>query len=238
MLNREAIASSLNEEFFIKSTIRGIPLANGNVSIKIKETKYSLKVNARSTGIFSVILDWSQTIKSFGKIRHNTLNSYRYRSSDFRGNKSGHIEIDYTKIPPRIISAQPDPREDERRKINNNFLLNVNDPATGIFNLALSQCKNTVKIYDGKRIYNIKILKKEYFVLKDPFFGEDNIKTYKCDFEIERITGYTKKELERFPQKGEMWIKKHDKINFFYPTKIQIKTTWGNFLCIIKERRE
>ena len=47
-----------------------------------------------------------------------------------------------------------------------NFLSKTNDPVAGIFNLALEQCNSTVKVFDGKRIYNIKILKKEGFYIK------------------------------------------------------------------------
>ena len=33
------------------------------------------------------------------------------------------------------------------------------------------------------------------------------------------------------------FIKKHEDLDYFYPIKIQINTTWGNFLCFIEERR-
>ena len=72
------------------------------------------------------------------------------------------MEIDFENFPPQIISAQPDPRDDERRVISNSFLSKTNDPVAGIFNLALEQCNNTVKIYDGKRRYDIQFLKKKY----------------------------------------------------------------------------
>ena len=45
----------------------------------------------------------------------------------------------------------------------------------------------------------------------------------------ERVDSVTKK--------GDIWIKKHSKLIFFYPVKIQIKTNWGDFLCYTKERR-
>ena len=64
--------------------------------------------------------------------------------------KNGHMEIDFKNIPPQIISAQPDPRDDERRVMKANFLSKTNDPVAGIFNLALEQCNSTVKVYDGK----------------------------------------------------------------------------------------
>ena len=34
-----------------------------------------------------------------------------------------------------------------------------------------------------------------------------------------------------------IWIKKHEILNFYYPIKIQIKTKWGQFLCYF-ERKE
>ncbi len=58
------------------------------------------------------------------------------------------MEIDFKNIPPKIISAQPDPREDNRRNMSDNFLLKTNDPVAGIFNLALEQCNNNVKVFN------------------------------------------------------------------------------------------
>ena len=50
--------------------------------------------------------------------------------------------------------------------MSNSLLLKTNDPVAGIFNLALEQCNNTVKVFDGKRRYNIKILKKGSFCIR------------------------------------------------------------------------
>tara|TARA_E500000178_G_C16961357_1_gene726179 strand:- start:290 stop:1063 length:774 start_codon:yes stop_codon:yes gene_type:complete len=237
IVSNNTFSSPFNEKLLLSSYVRSIPLAEGEVLIKLKKNKYSIEVNAHSVGLFSVVLDWRQTIKSFGKIENNRFTSFRYQSLDFRGKKSGHMEVDFKDIIPKIISAQPDPREDKRRSMSDGFLLKANDPVAGIFNLALDQCKNTVKIYDGKRRYNIKVLEKEVSLLEDSYLSKNIIKAYKCNYEIERIAGYTKKELAKFPKKGEIWIKKHSKFSFYYPVKIQIKTNWGNFLCYTKERR-
>lgn len=231
------ISSPLNGSFLIYSSLRGIPLAEGNINLKLKSNKYSLVLDAKSTGIFSLLLDWSQIIKSYGIMEEKKFKSLRYRSSDSRGKKSGHIEIDFSSKLPKIISAQPDSSKDKRRNIKTGLLSNVNDPAAGIFNLALSECENTVKVFDGKRRYNIKVLKKENSTLMNSVLGEENINAVNCTYEIERIAGYTKKELEKFPKKGNLWIKKHKQLSIFYPVKIQIKTKWGYFLCYIKERR-
>ena len=125
------------------------------------------------------------------------------------------MEIDFKNILPKIISAQPDPREDDRRTMSDSFLLKTNDPVAGIFNLALEQCNNTVKVFDGKRRYNIKIIKKEVFVLDDSYLTENTIETIKCNYEIERIAGYTKKNWKSFQKKGKFGLKSILSLAFF-----------------------
>ena len=66
--------------------------------------------------------------------------------------------------------------------------------------------------------------------------SEDNLEAFKCNYEIERIAGYTKKELAKFPKKVIFGLQNIQGL-VFYPVKIQIKTNWGNFLCYTKERR-
>ena len=236
MILNKSFSVSINETLLLSSSIRGIPLAEGTISLKLKKKKYSVMLNAKSVGVFSIILDWSQEIRSFGRIEKNNFYSYRYFSSDQRGNKNGHIEIAFESEPPKIISAKPDPKEDIRRVMDNSLLFDVNDPVAGIFNLALNKCEFPSKIFDGKRLYSIRTSKLKSSVLNDLSYSEDNLNSYKCNYETVRIAGYTDKELKNFPKKGEIWIKRHQKYNFFYPVKIQIPTKWGNFVCFISER--
>ena len=95
MFNKYLFSLPINEKLLLSSFVRGVPLASGEISIKLKENKYSVKVDAHSVGLFSIILDWHQTIRSFGKIENNRFISFRYHSEDFRGEKNGHMEIDF-----------------------------------------------------------------------------------------------------------------------------------------------
>ena len=87
MLSNSTFSSPFSEKLLLSSYVRSIPLAEGGILIKLKKNKYSIEVNANSVGLFSVVLDWRQTIKSFGKIENNKLASFRYQSLDFRGKK-------------------------------------------------------------------------------------------------------------------------------------------------------
>ena len=52
---------------------------------------------------------------------------------------------------PKIVSAQPDPREDDRRgRINKDLLKNTIDPISGILNIGLNgNCNHKENIFDG-----------------------------------------------------------------------------------------
>ena len=78
-------------------------------------------------------------------------------SDDSRGEKKGHMYLSFENEIPKIVSAQPDPREDDRReKININLLKNTIDPISGVLNLGLDgNCNHKEIIFDGKRRYII-----------------------------------------------------------------------------------
>ena len=74
LYNKNLYSNLFTENFSIYSYVKGIPLADGNILMKFKEKKYSLKISAKSIGVFSLILNWEQTIKSFGVIEKVNLN--------------------------------------------------------------------------------------------------------------------------------------------------------------------
>ena len=138
---------------------------------------------------------------------------------------------------PKIVSAQPDPRENDRReKINKNLLKNTIDPISGVLNLGLDgNCNHKEIIFDGKRRYmiNASFIKKE--IIKQNQFYSENFNSIKCVFSIKKLEGYTEKEKKRYPGNGYIWYKKVGK-DLFFPAKIAIDTRWGEFLCLIKEK--
>ncbi len=239
LLSSFALSYEARKELYVSSFIKGINLANGLGVLKLSENKYSFLFNANTIGIFSLLANWKQETQVFAKIEKKQLVSKEYKTEDQRNNKKGHMHIIFSKYIPHIISAQPNPEKDERRKILNKELLNnTNDPITGILNIGFNnKCKKISKIFDGKRRYNI-ITKNlgEDNIYKNDFFDSD-IKVIKCLFDIEKIAGYTKKEIKKYPTKGIIWLKKYEDFNVYLPAKIEIASYWGSFICLIKERK-
>ena len=146
--------------------------------------------------------------------------------------------INFKREIPEINSAQPDPRDDTRRKkIASSELLNTFDPVIGILNMGLNgNCKNVSAIFDGKRKYLIKSKFVSKEIIKSNNFFEKSFNSIKCRFDIEKIAGYTEKELKKYPSNGNIWFKKLEGFKLYFPAKIQINSSWGSFISLIKER--
>ena len=228
----------LKKELLLSSYIKGINLADAYGIISIKDNQFYISLKAQTVGLFSIFTKWSQEISSKGIINYSSIQSELYKSEDQRGNKKGHMYIKYKNNYPEIISAQPDPRDDDRRKsIKKELLNNTLDPIIGIISIGLDgACNNNQIVFDGKRKYILKpnFLGKEE-ISKDHFYNKA-FETIKCAFQIEKVAGYTKKELKKYPKNGIIWFRK-EKNNLYFPIKIEISSTWGKFVCLIKERK-
>ena len=228
---------TIEKEIFFSSYLKGINLANASGKIKIKSNKFHMNFSAKTVGIFSIISDWRQSLNVTAEFNNNVLKSNLYKSFDARGKKKGHMHLDFKRVFPKIVSAQPDPRENERRtKINKSLLKNTNDPIVGIINLGLNgNCNNKEIIFDGKRRYILssKFLNNE--IIKNNDFFSEEFNTIKCVFNIKKLEGYTEKEKKRYPENGYIWFKNIEN-NLYFPAKIEISTRWGNFVCLIKEK--
>ena len=238
--NSFAFSNEFRKELLLSSYIKGVNLANGIGLLKLSENKYNFLLNSNTVGIFSFMFDWKQETYVLSEIKNQQLVSKEYKSKDERKNKKGHMHLLFSDGIPKIISAQPHPKDDERRLIlNKNVLKNTNDPVTAIINIGFkNECKKISKIFDGKRRYTIITKNLGNDIIKKNDFFDADMEVIKCLFDIEKIAGYTAKEIKKYPTKGIIWIKKYKDINIYLPAKIEILTNWGSFICLIKERKK
>ena len=236
-INKMLFATTIEKEIFFSAYLKGINLAKAEGQIKIKPYMLELYFTAQTVGVFSLISEWQQTLSINALLINNKLKSQQYRSDDSRGEKKGHMYLSFENEIPKIVSAQPDPREDDRReKINTNLLKNTIDPISGILSLGLDgNCNHKEIIFDGKRRYIINASFMEEVTIKKNHFFSENLNSIKCVFSIKKLEGYTEKEKKRYPGNGYIWYKNVGK-DLFFPAKIAINTRWGEFLCLIKEK--
>ena len=120
-INKMLFATTIEKEIFFSAYLKGINLAKAEGQIKIKPNILELYFTAQTVGVFSLISAWQQTLSINALLINNKLKSQHYRSDDSRGEKKGHMYLSFENETPKILSAQPDPRENDRReKINKN----------------------------------------------------------------------------------------------------------------------
>ena len=117
-INKMLFATTIEKEIFFSAYLKGINLAKAEGQIKIKPNILELYFTAQTVGVFSLISEWQQTLSINALLINNKLKSQQYRSDDSRGEKKGHMYLSFENEIPKIVSAQPDPREDDRKRKN------------------------------------------------------------------------------------------------------------------------
>ena len=181
-------------------------------------------MKSTTSGITKLIYPWVQTISIKGKIYNKKLTPISYKINDLREkNKKGHMHINYVDNIPNIVSAEPDPLIDTRRKkVPYALLKNSIDPVTSIIYLgalSINNCNIQIPIFDGRRRFDLKYeiieSKKEFFI---------------CQLNIKRIAGYSKKELKKHPKEGSITLIRLPGSNsFLFPSEVKIPLTIGSF---------
>jgi len=183
-------------------------------------------MNSSTTGITKIIYPWEQNILISGNILNNKIVPITYKIQDLReNNKKGHMHIEYINNTPKIISAKPDPKDDTRRKtVPITLIKDSFDPVTSIIILGLlshtnKNCDTTIPIFDGRRRFDLNYKSIEKI--------EHN---YKCELKINRIAGYSKKELKKHPKNGTIFLTKLPGTKqFLFPSEVKIPLIIGSF---------
>ena len=234
-------SKEIRENYYFESYLSGIKLAEAQGEIIVKNNIYEFKFKAQTIGITDLFFGWKQNIQIKGRIIDEDIFPLMYSNRDFRKNKQGHMTLIYKNNLPFIKSAQPDPRNDKRRKVSKIELLNTLDPASAILSIGLflknkKKCNISKPIFDGKRRYNIVL---KYMGLEKIIDSNklDNKSTYmKCSFSIQKISGYTKKELKKYPSEGILWYNSEIQTNIKIPDKIMINTIYGKYINYLKKK--
>ena len=222
--------SSANKwDITITGYLAGFKVGESSGTFEIKDNLYQLNMKSSTTGITKIIYPWVQTIAVTGKIVNGNLIPISYKIDDYRDdNKKGHMYINYTNNIPKIISAKPDALKDSRRQVvPHELTINSVDPVTSIIVLgtlsSLNECNTKIAIYDGRRRFNLKYNNVE---------KDEN--TLLCKLKIQRIAGYSKKELAKHPKSGEIKLSIIDKNNsFYFPVEVKVPLSIGSFFVTL-----
>ena len=204
-------AFSQKFQITIEGYLSGIKVGESIATLELNNSKYSMLVNSTTTGITKLFYPWKQEIEILGQINNNIIEPSFYNISDIRDdNKYGYMHIIYKNSIPIIKSSNPDYKNDTRREnVSKKLLLNSLDPVNSLISLGLlinksKNCDHEIKIFDGRRRYNLstKELEKKYLNNDRPrsFVGNTII----CGIKITPIGGH---------RRESKWKPKNDKFS-------------------------
>ena len=174
--------------------------------IEIDKEKFELKFNIKTLNIVNYISSINGDGLVLGYIKNNNYYPELYKYEYVRGNKEKSVYLKYSngKINDEIFIPEYD--KNKLTPITNEQKFNTIDPATLFLRFLdinkIYGCNQDIKIYDGKRRYDI--------IFSDKKFEKQEIE---CSASQNRIGGYKKNKIDPLTNTDLLKIRYEDSAN-------------------------
>ena len=184
----------VNAHYAISMT--GVTIGHITWTIDIGESAYSTTASGKASGVLSVLMNGDGTVNAQGRIAEDRLDPSVFNSTIT--DEDGTIKLTMTfadGVAKESLTPQPPPHPD-RMPVTDADRRDVADPLSAVListklgggTFAASDCDRTLKIFDGRRRYNL--------VLSNGRVGKIEIgrgyrgPTLVCSVVLEPIAGY------------------------------------------------
>ena len=223
----------------IKGYLSGFKVGVATGKFIKNNDKILLEIKAETVGITKLFFPWEQTIVVEALLLQKEIRPTFYRVDDLREKtKKGHMELTFKNGLAEVTSAMPSIISDRRRKpVPKELIENVLDPASAIIAIGYmsgitNNCDHKIKIFDGRRRFNLFTEDMGIEELAPSIFTDSSGKALKCKFFIKKIAGYSDKELKKHPKSGYIWLQKLQNSNIMmFPVKVQMAIGKGYFVA-------
>jgi len=232
-------ANTQTWELSIKGYLSGFKVGIASGEFIQKKEKIFLNINAETSGIINFFFPWKQTIVVKASMDKTSISPNFYRVDDLREKtKKGHMELIFVNNIATVNSAEPSINNDSRRKpVSRELRKDVLDPASaiiaiGYMTIISGNCNHKIPIFDGRRRFNLFTEEIGIEELTSSVFTDSSGKALKCKIKIEKVAGYSAKELKRHPKTGYIWLQKLPNTDLMmFPVKVQLPIGKGSFMA-------
>lgn len=153
----------VNVHYTISMT--GVTIGEITWRIDIGATLYSLTASGKASGVLSVLMNGEGSVAAQGSIAADRLNPSSYKSTIADDDGTITLQMTFTDgVATEQIAPRP-PEYADRVPITDNDRRDVTDPLSAVLlptklggsALATTDCDRTLKIYDGRRRYNLAL---------------------------------------------------------------------------------
>ena len=153
----------VNAHYTISMT--GVIIGEITWRIDIGAALYSMSASGKASGVLSMLMNGEGSVAAQGSIAADRLNPSSYKSTITDDDGTITLQMTFADgIATEQITPQP-PEHSDRVPITDNDRRGVTDPLSAVLLpttlgggvLAASDCSRTLKIYDGRRRYNLAL---------------------------------------------------------------------------------
>ena len=210
-VNHSLADTKLEErEFILYAKLPIVPkisiLHISTILLEIDNSLFELKFNVKTLNIVNYISSINGDGLVLGVIKNNNYYPESYKYEYVRGSKEKSVYLEYSneKIIKEIFTPQFD--KNKLTPITNKQKTNTIDPATLFLRLLdinkINGCNKDIKIYDGKRRYDV--------IFSDKKFTKHEVE---CSASQNRIGGYKKDKIDPLTKADLVKIRYEDSAN-------------------------
>lgn len=119
--------------------------------------RYRTTTEAHTVGVVAMIFPWHASATTEGRLEASGLRPLAHRSSgEYRGQRRS-VVIDYGVGGAVVAAVEPPAEDDYREAVPIALQQETVDPLTATLNALASQCRGTVRVFDGRRRYDMEL---------------------------------------------------------------------------------
>ncbi|VAV93088.1 hypothetical protein MNBD_ALPHA06-2097 [hydrothermal vent metagenome] len=217
----------------------GIPVMKANISADFVGENYAARADFRTSGLLSIFSKIQVIASASGQVKNQKLQTKEYWHKELDGRKNRELSMSYgdelvtIRVDPPLYSMGDPPASMQQR-------LEALDPVSAILALAVTnvtdqQCNSTIKVFDGKQRYDLRMQAGEVKTIRTRAYKG---KALRCQVWYVPVAGFDADDLanpEDYQKPVIMWLSKSKDSEFQIPVRFEAKLSFGT--AVIEARK-
>lgn len=217
----------------------GIPVMKASISADFVGEKYAARADFRTSGLLSIFSKVQVIASATGEVKNGKLKSKEYWHKELDGRKNRELSMSYGKelvtirVDPPLYTMGDPPASMQQR-------LEALDPVSALLaltvsNTAAQQCKGSIKVFDGKQRYDLRMQAGEIKTIRTRAYKG---KALRCQVWYIPVAGFDADDLrnpEEYQKPVTMWLSKSKDSEFQIPVRFEAKLSFGT--AVIEARK-
>jgi hypothetical protein len=192
----------------------GLLVADSDFSLRFLSGRFDARFTIEPRGIPALLKKFRLQSQSDGLMTWHRFEPSRFRTEYWKKDRRHRwVQIDYGDDPTPEIEAVPAPKKDKRAEVPETLRSGALDPISAALVLSdrvgrAGRCDAALDIFDGRRFFRVGLEHLGSVAIKSSSGGTYGGPALKCRVRIEKVTGFSKKELKkgRYPETMTMLL--------------------------------